>query len=98
MDGEEKREGGREREREGEGGGGRERERKMFSLSLSLSHTHSLTHTAMFWFLHSQGFWDLVSIQVDELCQKFENLAELERNDWKQPQPMEQNQVKKEER
>ncbi|CAI8038843.1 Disks large-associated protein 5 [Geodia barretti] len=31
-----------------------------------------------------QGFWDLVSIQVDDMNQKFKNLEELERNDWKQ--------------
>ena len=35
-------------------------------------------------YVHTQGFWDLVSIQVDDMNQKFKNLEELERNDWKQ--------------
>jgi hypothetical protein len=33
-----------------------------------------------------QGFWDLVSIQVDDMKQKFRNLEELECNGWKQQQ------------
>ena len=49
------------------------------------------SHTVIF---PLQGFWDMVSIQVDDVRCKFERLAELERNDWKQPH-VEQNRTKK---
>ena len=38
---------------------------------------------------------DLVSMQVEDVCQKFRSLEELEGNDWRQPQMMEKNRNKK---
>jgi len=38
----------------------------------------TLTHT------HTQGFWDMVYFQVEDVDKKFEQLSELERNGWKQ--------------
>ena len=31
-----------------------------------------------------QGFWDMVYFQVEDLLSKFEDLAELESNNWRQ--------------
>ena len=42
-------------------------------------------------YIHTQGFWDMVSMQVEDVCQKFKRLEELEGNDWRQPQIMEKN-------
>ena len=46
-------------------------------------------------YIHTQRFWDLVSMQVEDVGQKFRSLEELEGNDWRQPQMMEKNRNKK---
>ena len=41
--------------------------------------THTPTHTH-----HTQGFWDMVYFQVEDVEKKFEHLSELEKNGWKE--------------
>lgn len=38
------------------------------------------THSHMY----TQGFWDMVYFQVEDVEKKFEHLSELERNGWKE--------------
>ena len=34
--------------------------------------------------MNTQGFWDMVYFQVEDVEKKFEHLSELERNGWKE--------------